>query len=222
MRILSNTSVKLVFSSLLAGLLITGSAEMFADDTTSSQTMTQTQAQAQINQCLTLMQQRLEFMHQVAQAKWNQKLPAVNKNDDQKLLDDLANAGTQAGLDESWTRNFFQAQIDACNLVQTSDLANWTQAQQPRFKKVINLKKDVANYVNKIDSHLISILSDTYNDGLQLDFTQPIFTGSGGQVEPGAWLIATMPLNWAVKHIEGASNNTSSSKDKSKKSKGKK
>jgi chorismate mutase len=82
-------------------------------------------AQRPVAALLGLMRQRLLLQHQVARYKWHARLPITDAKREQELLDRAEAQARGLGLEPSFARDFFRAQVQAGKLVQQTDFDTW-------------------------------------------------------------------------------------------------
>lgn len=116
--------------------------------------------EATIDKLLTLMQQRLALMPDVARWKWNHELPVADPAREQTLLDDLVKRGHSHGLDPAITRAFFAAQIKAARLVQQQHFDRWKAENHAPFEHVPNLTSEIRPKIDKLNSELLAALAE--------------------------------------------------------------
>lgn len=207
-QIHKGVAMKRTLSLLLSGVMLTGSVDAFAGITyqAKGQELTQVQAQSQINLCLLLIQQRLEIEHQIAKAKWNQNLLPTYPSNETQELQLLSSQGVKLGLDGEWVNQFFQNLFQATYRVQSVDIANWKQNNEPAFDPVLELNDDLNNYVFQLNLDLLYALANTYTDGFEVNLTQPLFTGHFGTsvILDGIWQLAVAPLAQGIQRIDSS------------------
>ena len=87
---------------------------------------------------------------EVARTKWNTKAPIDDPLRDKQIIDGVATAATEYGLDPQVASTFFIAQIEASKAVQNALHAEWTAKRQPPFAKVADLGKDIRPVLDRL------------------------------------------------------------------------
>jgi chorismate mutase len=116
-------------------------------------------ANADVDQLLGLMQQRLNLMHDVARWKWNAKQAIADPERERQLLDGLAEKGKKHGLEPAFTRDFFRAQIEAAKLLQQTDFDDWQASGHGRFTDVPDLGKELRPRIDALGDELLGVLA---------------------------------------------------------------
>src|SRR4051812_26083180 len=80
---------------------------------------------ANIDQVLTLIDQRLSYMDDVARNKWNSGAPIEDLPREKEIIDNLGKQAQSYGLDAAVARDFFRAQIEASKIIQRNRFAQW-------------------------------------------------------------------------------------------------
>src|SRR5262245_2970129 len=71
-----------------------------------------------VDRLLTIMNERLALMHEVARIKWNEKKPIEDPIRERELLEVMAKTGAAMGLDPHEVRWFLASQIEAAKIIQ--------------------------------------------------------------------------------------------------------
>jgi chorismate mutase len=103
-----------------------------------------------VNRLLGLIKERLDVAPEVARTKWNTKAPIDDPLRDKQIIDGVAIAATEYGLDPQVASTFFIAQIEASKAVQNALHAEWTAKRQPPFAKVADLGKDIRPVLDRL------------------------------------------------------------------------
>lgn len=115
--------------------------------------------QQQIDDLLTLIDQRLNVAVMVAQSKWNSGAPINDPVREQKILDDLtATLQPVDAQEQLFMRRFFQAQFDAGKIIQLSLQTRWRQEQHAAFAAPPDLARDIRPELDRLTPLLISAL----------------------------------------------------------------
>ncbi len=110
----------------------------------------------QIDQLLTLIDERLAVAPMVAKAKWNSG-GAINDPPREQLVLDAVTAQAE-GLDAAFVRRFFQAQFEASKALQLGLHAQWRQQGVRSFADAPDLGRDVRPVLDKLTPQLIAAL----------------------------------------------------------------
>jgi chorismate mutase-like protein len=81
--------------------------------------------QANVDQVLSLIKQRLTLMHDVARWKWHARKPIADPQREQELLEKVVERGRGTGVDADLARRFFSAQMEAARAIQQTDFDRW-------------------------------------------------------------------------------------------------
>ncbi|EJN00911.1 gamma subclass chorismate mutase AroQ [Herbaspirillum sp. YR522] len=120
-----------------------------------------------VRQLLALQKSRLDVAITVARSKWNSGAPIDDPVREGIILDDVAQRARNLGLDEQWTRRFFQDQFDAGKLVQRDLHRQWRQEQRPPFANPPDLGREVRPVLDRLTPELLAML--TQLQGRQCD-----------------------------------------------------
>jgi chorismate mutase len=103
-----------------------------------------------VDRLLGLIKERLDVAPEVARTKWNTKAAIDDPLRDKQIIDGVATAATEYGLDPQVASTFFIAQIEASKAVQNALHAEWTAKRQPPFAKVADLGKDIRPVLDRL------------------------------------------------------------------------
>jgi len=120
-----------------------------------------------VRQLLSLQKSRLDVAATVARSKWNSGAPIDDPARERIILDDVARRARGLGLDEQWTRRFFQDQFDAGKVVQRELHRQWRQEQRPPFSDPPDLRQEVRPVLDRLTPELLAVL--TQLQGRQCD-----------------------------------------------------
>jgi chorismate mutase len=112
-----------------------------------------------VRQLLSLQKSRLDVAATVARSKWNSGAPIDDPARERIILDDVARRARGMGLDEQWTRRFFQDQFDAGKVVQRDLHRQWQQEQRPPFANPPDLRRDVRPVLDRLTPELLTALT---------------------------------------------------------------
>lgn len=131
---------------------------------------------AAIDRLLGLIKERLDVAPEVARTKWNTKAPIEDLPREKQIVDGVAKGAPEYGLDPKVAGSFFQAQIEASKIVQSTLHAQWTVKKQPPFPTVADLGKDIRPVLDRLTPAMLRALADAV----------PALTRPGGQKLLGA------------------------------------
>lgn len=109
-----------------------------------------------VDPLLRLLHDRLVLMHDVARRKWNDGTPIADPAHERSLLDAVAAKARDRGLDPTFVRRVFTAQIEAAKVVQQADHNRWKAAARGPFPDAPSL----ADLRAKIDALNEAILRE--------------------------------------------------------------
>lgn len=109
---------------------------------------------------LSLIQQRLGYMDDVARNKWNSKAPIEDLPREREIIDAIGRTAPAYGLDPQIAKDFFRAQIDASKIVQNARFAEWRARNQPRFTDIPNLQDRIRPALDALTPALMLALAD--------------------------------------------------------------
>jgi len=115
---------------------------------------------AAVDRLLVLIKDRLEVAPEVARTKWNTKAPIDDPLRNQQIIEGVAKAATDYGLDPQVASAFFRAQIEASQAVQNALHAEWTAKGQPPFAKVADLGQDIRPTLDRLTPALLRALPE--------------------------------------------------------------
>jgi chorismate mutase len=115
---------------------------------------------AAVDRLLGLIKERLDVAPEVARTKWNTKSPIDDRLRDQQIIDGVATAATEWGLDPQVARTFFMAQIEASKAVQNALHAEWTAKRQPPFATVADLGTDIRPALDRLTPAMLRALPE--------------------------------------------------------------
>jgi chorismate mutase-like protein len=168
------------------------SAPLHANDTLSIEKF---EVEKKVDQLLLLMQKRLVIMHEVARAKWNQKLPIEDKGREQHILTQLIEQAKTYSLDEKWIHAFFQAQFDAAKEIQKNDFSLWNEQGMQKFEHALSLKDELRGYIDQINQEMIELLSQIGKEvDSQLILEHPLSNRVSDYIESSVWQLSIAPF----------------------------
>lgn len=148
MRSEERTAVAPLVSAILLTLLLGGCA---AQPPTADIT--------RIDRLLTLIQQRLGYMDDVARNKWNSGAPIEDLPREREIIDTLGRQAADFHLDAAIARNFFRAQIEASKIIQHARFAEWRTRNQPPFKNIPDLRDHLRPALDALTPQLMQALA---------------------------------------------------------------
>jgi chorismate mutase len=135
---------------LVCALLVSGWA------TTSMGAASDTDA---VDRLLVLIKERLDVAPEVARTKWNTRAPIEDRPREKQIIDGVAKAAPEYGLDPQVAAAFFTAQIEASKVVQNALHAEWTASKQPPFATVADLGKDIRPVLDRLTPAMMQALA---------------------------------------------------------------
>jgi chorismate mutase len=144
-------------STLLLGfcLLLPTACERAAPPVSS--TARSDEARNTLEKLLQHMRQRLDVMHDVARTKWNTQRPIHDPERERLLLEDIATQAQARGLDRSFARSFFAAQMEAARWIQEDDFQKWRTTNQGPFSETPDLST-LRQRIDAINRELLAAL----------------------------------------------------------------
>ncbi len=121
------------------------------------------EARAAVDELLGLMRQRLQLMPDVARAKWNAKRPISDPERERALLDNLAQQAKAKGVDVTFARTFFAAQIEAAKQIQRDLFTRWEAANRGPFPAVPDLKTNLRSRIDRLSADLLAALARAHS-----------------------------------------------------------
>src|SRR5690349_17602394 len=112
---------------LAAGCLISRAGFVRADAT-------------RLDTLLDLIEARLAIMPDVARHKYNSDAPVEDLPREAQVIAAVTELASQSGIDKDLAARFFQAQIDASKIIQTSRIAAWKAESHQPFGDVPDLR----------------------------------------------------------------------------------
>jgi chorismate mutase len=115
---------------------------------------------AAVDRLLGLIKERLDVAPEVARNKWNTKSPIEDRLRDKQIIDGVATAAPEYGLDPQVATTFFIAQIEASKAVQNALHTEWTAKRQPPFATVADLGKDIRPTLDRLTPAMMRALPE--------------------------------------------------------------
>ncbi|MDT0591782.1 gamma subclass chorismate mutase AroQ [Halomonas sp. PAR8] len=116
--------------------------------------------QAAIDRMLVLVDERLEVASQVARSKWNSGADIEAPEREAAILDRVTGRSAEAGVDESFARDFFQAQFEASKEVQRRLHQRWLKEGREPFDNPPDLAEEVRPVLDRLTPALIESLGE--------------------------------------------------------------
>ena len=113
-----------------------------------------------IDTLLRLIQERLDVAPEVARTKWNTKAPIEDLPREQQIIDRVRGKAKELDLDARMVGEFFQAQIEASKIIQTTRHTMWAAEKRAPFEKVADLGKDIRPVLDRLEPALLAALRD--------------------------------------------------------------
>ena len=112
-----------------------------------------------IDRVLTLIQQRLGYMDDVARNKWNSGAPIEDLPREREIIEGIGKQAAGYGLTPDIARDFFRAQIEASKIIQNARFREWRAAGQPKFEKVRDLGRDIRPALDALTPAMMNALA---------------------------------------------------------------
>jgi chorismate mutase len=112
-----------------------------------------------VDRLLVLIKERLDVAPEVARTKWNTRAPIEDLPREKQIIDGVAQAAPEYGLDPQVAAAFFTAQIEASEVVQNALHAEWTARKQPPFATVADLGKDIRPVLDRLTPAMMQALA---------------------------------------------------------------
>ena len=112
-----------------------------------------------LDRLLTLIQQRLGYMNDVARNKWNSGAPIEDLPREREIIDTLGRQAADYRLDATIARNFFRAQIEASKIIQHARFAEWRTRNQPPFADIPDLRDHIRPALDALTPQLMQALA---------------------------------------------------------------
>jgi chorismate mutase-like protein len=114
---------------------------------------------AAVRQLLTLIDERLALMPEVARYKWNSSAAIEDLPREQALLESVRGQALQRGLNADTVTAFFAAQIEASKVVQRELFSTWQAAGQGKFAQVVDLGTQIRPRLDQLNPSLLDALA---------------------------------------------------------------
>lgn len=115
---------------------------------------------AAIDHMLVLIDERLDVAPLVAQAKWNSGAAIEAPEREAQILDQVTENATEAGVDATFTRRFFDKQFEASKQIQRRLHHQWLQEGRSTFASPPDLAEEVRPVLDRLTPQLIEALAD--------------------------------------------------------------
>ena len=116
----------------------------------------------QVAALLTLMDERLALMPDVARYKWNSGGAIEDLPREQSIIAALATQAAVAGVPAAWAEAFFRAQIEAAKSVQRALFARWRAEGAGRFEHVPDLARETRPRLDALTPKLLQALTENW------------------------------------------------------------
>jgi chorismate mutase len=112
-----------------------------------------------VRDLLGVMRRRLLLMNEVARTKWATKRPVSDPTREAAMLQDLAQRGQAVGLDPRFTRNFFEAQIEAAKLIQQERFDHWQATRTGPVLESVTELPELREQIDALNQRLLKALA---------------------------------------------------------------
>jgi chorismate mutase-like protein len=116
-----------------------------------------------MEQLLTLMDERLKLMADVARFKWNTKGAIEDLPREKAIIASLGQQAVAAGIPVERAERFFAAQIEAAKTVQRALFKQWEAAHQGPFADTPDLQSEIRPRLDALTPKLIQALAANGN-----------------------------------------------------------
>jgi len=104
--------------------------------------------------------QRLLLAQDVARAKWNVQAAIEDLPREEQVIAAAVRQGAALGLQETWVRDVFRAQIEASKTVQRALYARWQAEGAGRFDDAPDLARTIRPELDRITAQLLRSMAD--------------------------------------------------------------
>jgi chorismate mutase len=112
-----------------------------------------------IDRVLTLIQQRLGYMEDVARNKWNSGAPIEDLPREREIIAGIGLRAAGYGLDAEIAQDFFRAQIEASKVMQNARFREWRVQNQPPFRNLPDLRDEIRPALDALTPMMMSALA---------------------------------------------------------------
>lgn len=116
-----------------------------------------------MEQLLTLMDERLKLMADVARYKWNTKGAIEDLPREKAIISSLGQQATAAGIPAERAERFFAAQIEAAKTVQRALFKQWETTHHGPFVDAPDLQNEIRPRLDALTPKLIQALANNLN-----------------------------------------------------------
>ena len=117
-------------------------------------------ASAAVDKLLDLVEQRMAVMPDVARHKYNTGGAVEDLPREAQVITAVSARAKEAGIDADLAADFFQAQIDASKIMQTSRITAWKAAGQGKFSDVPDLATSIRPTLDRLTPEMVATLKD--------------------------------------------------------------
>lgn len=112
-----------------------------------------------IDRVLVLIQQRLGYAEDVARNKWNSGTPIEDVPREREITAAIGTEAGTYGLDPTFAKNFFYAQIEASKIIQYNRFREWRARNQPPFDSAPTLGNQIRPALDALTPALLAALA---------------------------------------------------------------
>jgi len=114
---------------------------------------------APVDRLLTLMNERLSYMDDVARNKWNSGAAIEDLPREAQIIADIGVQAASYGLSADIAQDFLRAQIEASKIIQHKRFAQWKQANQPPFTNAPDLRNSIRPALDRLTPLMMRALA---------------------------------------------------------------
>jgi chorismate mutase len=112
-------------------------------------------SQESLTKLFTVMKERFDLLEQVAEYKWNNKVPIEDLPREKQLLEEVAGDAGKYNLDKAFLLSFLQAQMNAAKQIQKNHFDKWKAAGLHGFDETKDLVKDLRPKLDKLRTPML-------------------------------------------------------------------
>lgn len=113
-----------------------------------------------IDRLLVLIQQRLDYMDDVARNKWNSGAVIEDLPRERVIIQAIGREAPAYRLNPEIAKDFFRAQIEASKLIQNARFAQWRAGNQPKFTNTADLQNHIRPALDALTPAMLRALAE--------------------------------------------------------------
>ena len=110
-----------------------------------------------------LIDERLMLAPDVARYKWNHHLPIEDVARENEIIAKLGHEASDLGVPQTWSEEFFRAQIQASKTLQNELFQGWDVFKRDRFPDEVDLAAVTRPKLDKITDQLLHALAENWS-----------------------------------------------------------